>query len=356
MQDNQPTLPGTEEDSNVDFLDGVTPEDFLADVQGDIDETTGEQEVFNEEQTTNTPTDQVTKEESPADTTTPEQPVQESTSIDPSQVYEDKATGNLVTQDGTVVAKAGRERRQYVKDQQSNQQLNTQQQELTRLSGVEQQYRDLNTKYQADNDALAKLNIDRNELFQAAQMHQAFKSDPIATINHLLTEARRLGHNVDGLDSGSQLDMKAINKTIEDKLNPITNQYQAQQQAAQQQQETQQQLQQFVSTHEYADVHGGHIAKLMTDSNMDASAAYWMLRQRVTQAGLDFTKPLEPQTQARLQGQSPSTTQMPSVPGVGDIRSSNASNLQSQSNTQQSSSTSFSDIIKQAMKDANYKA
>ena len=199
-------------------------------------------------------------------------------------------------------------------------------------------------------------NLNRDELFQAAQMQSAWKNDPIATINHLLTEARKMGHNIDGLDSGSTLDMNAINRTIEEKLNPITQQHSQQQQAVQQQQEIQQQVTQFNNTHEHASIHGAHIAKLMTQCNMDASAAYWKLKDQARSLGLDFTQPLEAQAQQRLQGNTPSTTQVPSVPGVGDLRGGTpASNLQSQTHTQTNSASPFRDIIREAMAEANYK-
>ena len=356
MQEEQLTLPGTEE-VQEDILSDISSDDFLNEMLGDDSESTIEKEVFTEETVQEgTSTEQVTQTKSSANIKTQEQSTDEDhTNLSAAEIFEDNS-GNLVKQDGTLIAKNGKERRQYLQQQQDKVTIGNQTNELQRLNSVEQQYRELSTKYEADNQALDRLGLNRDELFQAAQMQQAWKSNPIETINYLLTEARRLGHNIDGLQSGSQLDMNAINRTIEEKLSPITNQYQQQQQMQQQQQETQQKVASFVQSHEYADIHGEHIAGLMNTRNMDASAAYWMLRQQATQAGLDFTKPLAEQAQARLYGQQSQTTQQThnSVPGVGDLRSTNSSGLQTKSLIPQTPSRSFADIIRESMKESNY--
>ena len=358
MQEQQETLPGTEApvEAPIDELADISSDEFLKEMMDDEDATTIEQEVFTEPENKDTPIEQVTKEEPTANTTTPEQPEEDHTNLSNAEIFEDE-TGNLVTQAGVLIAKNGKERRQYLQQQQDRITIGSQSQELQRLNDLEKEYKDFKLKQDTQQESFSQLGLNQDEIFQAAQMQKAWKNNPIETLNYLLTEARRLGHNIDGLDSGSTLDMNAINRTIEEKLNPITSQYQQQEQQAVQAQQNQQKVDTFIQSHEYSDIHGAHIAKIMTSQNMDASAAYWKLRQQATQLGLDFTKPLEEQAQSKLNGQPPQTTQSTpnSVPGVGDLgRSSNSSGLQTQTNTQQQPSQSFADIIKQSMKESNF--
>ena len=357
MQEIQDTLPGTEE-VQEDILSDISSDDFLNEMLGDDSESTIEKEVFTEESIQEgTSTEQVTQTKSSANIKTQEQSTDEDhTNLSAAEIFEDNS-GNLVKQDGTLIAKNGKERRQYLQQQQDKVTIGNQTTELQRLNSVEAEYKQFKIQQEAQRQSMEQLGLKQEEVFQSAQMYKAWQNNPIETINYLLTEARRMGHNIDGLSSGNQLDMNAINRTIDEKLSPITNQYQQQAQQAQQQQKVQQDLNNFIQSHEYSDIHGEHIARLMTTKDMDASAAYWMLKQQATQLGLDFTKDLTTQAQARLNGQQTQTTQYTpnSVPGVGDLgRGVNSSGLQTQTNTQQQASQNFADIIKQAMKGHNF--
>ena len=352
----QLTLPGTEEPP-VDELADISTDEFLKEMMDDETDTSIESETFAEPAAESASPEQVTKEEPVTNTTSQEQSAEEThDNLSAAEIFEDNS-GNLVTQAGVLIAKNGKERRQYLQAQQDRITIGNQTTELQRLNSIEAEYKQFKIQQEAQRQSMAQLGLKQEEVFQSAQMYKAWQNNPIETINYLLTEARRMGHNIDGLSSGNQIDMNAINRTIDEKLSPITNQYQYQQQQAQQQQKVQQDLNNFIQSHEYSDIHGEHIARLMTTKDMDASAAYWMLKQQATQLGLDFTKDLTTQAQARLNGQQTQTTQYTpnSVPGVGDLgRGVNSSGLQTQTNTQQQASLNFADIIKQAMKGHNF--
>lgn len=147
----------------------------------------------------------------------------------------------------------------------------------------------------------------------AVRLYSALKQNPIATLKQLLVEAKANGHTIDGIGEG--VDTAAINRLLDQRLKPF------EQNNGNQNQPTPSSeprtvdndddlfLQQFpdASPHvdimvdmlnrNIADVKAGKAQRVMGNTEL-----YFTLKNAVIAQGYDFSKPLQPQIDARKAG------------------------------------------------------
>jgi hypothetical protein len=262
---------------------------------------------------------------------------------------------DLVLNDGTVI-KGGAERRLYEKNQRIEGQLQQEQQERQRLANELEQARGQMKAYEQAFSSAQQYGISPQEANVGHRIVAAYKKDPVGTINYLLTEAKAAGHDVSAI-GGSNVDTAAIQRAIEQKLKPITDQYRAQEEQTQQQREAEQEAQQFFQRYPDAATHENELSRLLErNPQMSPDAAYFALREYYARNGLDFRYPLSAYQQQRAQGGGQSGGQQtqqpaPSVP-TGRGGAGNSAHTTYDPTKASSGNAEWDDIIGNAMRDA----
>jgi len=212
--------------------------------------------------------------------------------------------GNLIDAQGTVVAKAGAERRHYERTQAQASYIN-------RLEGELKQAKDASSMTGVLNDAPSKLGLDAKETEMGLQAISSFKKDPVATARWMLQETMRLGYNLNqivgenaqGQPNSGSLDLQAVKSMIGEAVQPLVQDRTAAQEQQQAQADAQRDYEAFVAKHDHATVHDDVLGKMLQDNrSLTPEVAYWQLREYAAKHQLDFSKPLREQVASRQQG------------------------------------------------------
>ena len=205
---------------------------------------------------------------------------------------------------GQVVARGGVERRIYERAQRVERDY----QKLAR------EHERLNTQMQAiqhANDIGKQLGLQPQQQTFAMQLMANYVKDPVGTLKFMFTEAKAAGIKVEDITGAqSSIDSEAVARIIESKLAPLLGQ--VQQSEAQKRAQSQADAEYGAFLEQYPDVviHDSEIAQLLRrDTKLSLEAAYWRLRSFSNENGMDWSKPLEAQWNARQGG----TQQQPQV-------------------------------------------
>lgn len=195
---------------------------------------------------------------------------------------------------GEVVARGGNERRYFENAQKATRQLQAQTTELQQLR-----------QQQASAGEVTKLATDLQlpvaDQKIAMQMLSDFYKDPVKQLAALVSEVKAKGYPVDQL-LGMQptIDYAAMQKMIDSKLAPVTQQRNQQQEVAKAQAEVKQELETFLSHNEDAYANLNIIAQAMDkDKTLTLERAFLAVTRWAGQNGYDYTQPLEAQVLAR---------------------------------------------------------
>lgn len=240
----------------------------------------------------------------------------------PSGEYVD-GEGNIVRQDGSLVAKSGGHRRQY----EENYRLRSTAQELTQRTRV------LETELQSRNylnGVPQQLGLSNEEVAQGLDyVARMKKGDLLGVARDIVAQVAAKGHNISeivGKDVGDAIDLRAVSAMLDQRLGPITQQAQQGEREQQVRQVAQANYQRFVNDNEYADVHADIIVAFADTNHVSIQQAYNKTREFAIQNGLDFTQPLGPQIEALVaqqeQPQQQQTTQTRPMPNGVSTRDS----------------------------------
>lgn len=230
----------------------------------------------------------------------------------------DRGPQDLTLSDGTVI-KGGLERRMFEK---AERYFRPQVQQMqTQMQQAQQQVREAQAQvkaYESAHKAMHDLGVTPHEANVSHQLMAAYKKDPVATINYLLTEAKAAGYDVSKI-GGPGVDQAAIQRAIDNAVAPFVQDRQKQTQQRELQEQTQREYNAFVSRFPDAEMHGEEIARLMDVANQNGQqltpdTAYYMLQSYFYRNGYDWSRPLSqqgktPQQQQRVQTQQPSIPQ-----------------------------------------------
>jgi hypothetical protein len=259
-------------------------------------------------------------------------------------------THDVVDEQGNIIAKAGVMRRMHQEKVNSTRQI----EELTR---------DLNRMKEVQSDGqqfmqqAANVGLDKNDLGEAMRLAGMVKSGKVAeAAKELVAMAMAQGHNATdilGSEVGDSVDMRALNRLVEDKLRPITDKASREQAEIEAAERGQRLYNEFVQTHPNADIHQAAIASLMKQRGLNPTQAYYEIRDFASRNGLDFRQPLLQQIEQRRQSQQQQQPQVqtnqPPVP-TGRANSPAAS-TQQQQRPAANVSSSYSDIIRNVLED-----
>lgn len=208
--------------------------------------------------------------------------------------------GNITDQNGKVIAEGGFAARMY----DTNKRLKTQLEERnTQLHNI--------TSRVAEVESLARSirsqNLDNNEVATALDLAGRMKrGDHLGVAKEVLAAVVAQGYNVTdilGTDVGDTIEMRAMQKMIDDRLEPITRQEKSRQETQQTETRAREAYTRFVSENEHADIHADAIANLARRDGITVQQAYNRIQAFAYQNGLDFTQPLQPQILAAQQQQ-----------------------------------------------------
>ena len=259
------------------------------------------------------------------------------------QQQQTRGPQDLVDREGNVIAKGGKERRFYEQLQTSKQQS----------AALNQQVQQLQAQLEAINNAGTlgtQYDLSPEELTTGAQLVKSFKDDPVNTVKYLLTQAQAAGHNIEDIGAGGA-DMSAIKQMITEAISPLATEQQQRVEAEQNRQEAVKVYQGFMAKFPDANVHEDSLARLLeSDKSLTPEAAYFKLKSFFLERNLDWNTPLEAHAQQEQQRQqAPEVNTQQSLPSGGNVPAQNVTDTADIADV----GTSYDDIIRQSMRDAN---
>jgi len=201
---------------------------------------------------------------------------------------------------GQIIARGGQERRYYEGWQTATREVSRMKQQLdtanTRIAQMER-----------DAGLIKQYGLSSEENVMAQAMMAAWKKDRAKTIEYLLTEARALGDNINiGGQNAGALDMQAIARMIDERLKPFSSDREAAAQANADRVAAEREYDGFMAAHPDAQLHADLLAQMLErDQGLTLETAYWMLKSRALERGLDWTQPLNAQTRREQGDQQP---------------------------------------------------
>lgn len=250
---------------------------------------------------------------------------------------------DLVDGQGNVIAKAGAERRHYENLQRTRTELDSIKKENATLKAQNEAFNQVNTIGK-------ELGISNEEVISGARIIAAYKTDPVGTLEHMLTQAKAAGYNVDAL-SGGQVDMAAMQQIINQAMSPITEQAEQTRIAKENEEQALQEYNSFMGRFPDAAVHQDTLARLLKEQpDLSLDAAYYKLQSFYNARGFDWTKPLS-QIEQEQQAQTQAQEQTRPVPPSGSGGLNNA-DLTDATLPTMGANVQFDDIIRESMKEA----
>jgi hypothetical protein len=244
---------------------------------------------------------------------------------------------DLVDAQGNVIATGGKERRFY----------ETAQREKARADTAAKEVSTLQAQIEAINSAgtlSTQYDLTPEEMTTGAQLIVSYKSNPIETIQYMLTQAQASGHNIDAIGGGG-LDMKAVKQMMDTALQPLLTEQTERVDTQEANDRALEIYNEFSTKHPDAAPHEDSLARLLQqEPTLSPEAAYFKLRSYYHERNLDWTKSLE-QLQSQVQPSSVNTQQAVPDGNVTDTRVTDTAQVAD-------ANTSTSDIIRQAMEDA----
>lgn len=207
--------------------------------------------------------------------------------------FDDK--GNLVNERGDIIAERGFAARIHQQNQRMRSQLEERTQQLREISTQVGEVKALAT-------SIRQYGLSNDETAQALDMAGRMKrGDVLGVAKDVLAMIAAQGYNVTdllGADVGDTIELKAIQRMIDDRLAPITREEQARQQRAETETVARRNYNEFISNNEFAELHANDIAKVMDQFGLSPQQAYNQIRAYAYQNNIDFSQPLGPQVDA----------------------------------------------------------
>lgn len=253
---------------------------------------------------------------------------------------------------GRIVAQGGIERRIYEDSQRTMRENNTLKQ---RVTGLENTIRSSNEVIQE----AARMGIGPEDQKIAIRVMSDFMKDPVRTLQALVEEVKSKGYQIpfltDGVSQG--MDMGALSRMIDAKLQPVMSRYSQENQQTQMRQQANQELGRFLDDNQEANANLDVLSEMLqAQPDLPLQSAYTKMIRWAHENGLDWTQPLKPQI-AALRQQQP-TPQAPvdqrPLPGRRSATTQGTTRMNGAANPQQfNENASWADIIRSAMQDSS---
>jgi hypothetical protein len=183
-----------------------------------------------------------------------------------------------------------------------------------------------------------------------------FLRDPVKTLEYLVAEVKSKGYPIPFLEQGVTpgMDMAAIQRMIDNKMQPITQQQQAARQQAEMKQRAEADLQVFLDDNGEANSNLDVLAEMLNaQPGLSLQSAYTKMIRWAHENGLDWTQPLK--AQIAQQRQQPTPQQPPQqqrpLPGRRSAGGNGATPVGDGAVQQYNENASWADIIRQSMRE-----
>ena len=252
---------------------------------------------------------------------------------------------------GRTVAKGGIERRVYEDGQRHARENNQLKQQLSNAT------RQLSSINEVTQEAV-RLNVAPQDQIAAIRVMSDFLRDPVKTLEYLVAEVKSKGYPIPFLEQGVTpgMDLAAIQRMIDAKMAPITQQTQRTQQEAQQRQAAQRELDTFLEDNTEANSNLDVLSEMLNaQPGLSLQSAWTKMIRWSHENGLDWTQPLKQQIAAQRQQPTPPSS-LPSnrnapLPGRRSAGGNGAQPVGNGGVQQYNENASWADIIRQSMQE-----
>lgn len=264
------------------------------------------------------------------------------------------AEGNLYQQNGQLVARAGGERGRFERSLNLQNTFTNMQSYIKQLEDKLQQTSATQTDIKSMQTTLAKAyDVDEQMVPTLMQFGQMAKTNPQgafeAVVAEFVSKGYPVGEWLGNQAFANQTQLQAMQRLMDERLRPLTEEQRQRQEQMQMQQQVQEQVSRFYATHAYADLHSDLIAQVMQRNNVSAEIAYRDLQLAAQRAGLDFSRDLRQQYSEKQQQAARPVPQAPIRPA------SSVQNQNMHTALDTSPNATYEDIVRQALMDANMK-
>lgn len=254
---------------------------------------------------------------------------------------------------GQVVAQGGIERRIYDQSKRHERDAQT-------LRRENEQLKAQTNGYQQANSLATQLGLTPEAQQLSYRVMSDFQRDPVRTIEYLIAEVKGKGYTIPSLNGqGQATDLEAFAKLIDQRLAPITQQYQQTRQATEAQQRASNDLDTFLEQAPDARTNLDVLSEVLKgDPSLNLHTAYIRFLTWCNSQQLDPTQHVGPQLQARQEQQqqqslSPAQPrQTRPLPGGRQMNGSPAIPVGSRATHDENSE--WSSIINDSMLEAGY--
>lgn len=252
---------------------------------------------------------------------------------------------------GQIVAQGGIERRIYEDSQRTMRENNTLKQRITGLEGALRQSNEVIQE-------AARLGVAPQDQMIAVRVMSDFMRDPVKTLQALVEEVKSKGYSIPFLNEGvSQgMDMSAMSRMIDAKLQPILGRHQMEAQQQQARAQANRDIDQFLEENQEANANLDVLGEMLqAQPGLPLQSAYTKMIRWAHENGLDWTQPLKQQIAAMRQQQpthqQPQVEQRP-LPGRRSANSQPAQRMNGAGGAQFNENASWADIIRSAMEES----
>ena len=247
---------------------------------------------------------------------------------------------------GRVVASGGVPRRLYEDNQRVTRENNALKQQVAGLGNALRQSNEVIQE-------AARLGVSPQDQMVAVRVMSDFMRDPVRTLQALVEEVKSKGYQIPFLTEGVTpgMDMNALGRMIDGKLQPFINERQQAQQMQQVRQRAEADLNAFLEENQEANSNLDVLSEMLqAQPGLPLQAAYTKMIRWAHENGLDWTQPLKQQIVAMRQ-QQPTPQQHNTERPLPGRRSVNTTTTQRVNGAGQqfNENSSWADIIRSAM-------
>jgi hypothetical protein len=257
---------------------------------------------------------------------------------------------------GRTVARGGIERRVFEDGQRAARENNQLKTELSNARGM------LGKLSEVTQEAV-RLNVAPQDQVIAIRVMADFMRDPVRTLQTLVEEVKAKGYQIPFLEQGVTpgMDLSAISRLIDNKMQPFTQTQQQQRQAIEEKQRAEADVNRFIEDNPESNANLDVLSEMLqAQPGLPLQSAYTKMIRWAHENGLDWTQPLKAQIaqmhEQRSQQPTPqqTTQQEPRpIPGRRSASRAGATSVNGSGGQQFNENASWADIIRQAMQESN---
>jgi hypothetical protein len=259
---------------------------------------------------------------------------------------------------GRTVARGGIERKIFEDGQRATRQLN---QVNTELANAKRMLSSINEVTQE----AVRLNVAPQDQVIAIRVMADFMRDPVRTLQTLVEEVKAKGYQIPFLEQGVTpgMDLSAISRLIDNKMQPFTQTQQQQRAQAEARQQAEADLNTFIEENPESNENLDVLSEMLqAQPGLPLRSAYTKMIRWAHENGLDWTRNLKQQiaamrsqhTEAQPTHQQPTQQEQRPLPGRRGASRTGATQINGSGGGQQfNENASWADIIRQAMQENN---